>query len=141
MENGTAAAVSIWGAGNTPSVEVSGGLVITGAATATAQATAAGSLALAGTAQANSAGSAQATGALMRGAASVLRAGGLVAFPTETVYGLGALALDPLAVARVFAAKGRPANNPLIVHVSGAAMARFGAAIRASTKRSWAARS
>jgi L-threonylcarbamoyladenylate synthase len=52
-------------------------------------------------------------------AAAVLRGGGLVAFPTETVYGLGASALDPAAVARVFAAKGRPSNNPLIVHVAG----------------------
>jgi L-threonylcarbamoyladenylate synthase len=54
-------------------------------------------------------------------AAAVLRRGGLVAFPTETVYGLGASALDAAAVARVFAAKGRPANNPLIVHLAGAA--------------------
>lgn len=53
-----------------------------------------------------------------------LRAGLLVAFPTETVYGLGADALNAEAVARVFAAKGRPARNPLIVHVSDAAMAR-----------------
>jgi L-threonylcarbamoyladenylate synthase len=51
-------------------------------------------------------------------AAAVLRGGGLVAFPTETVYGLGAHALDPAAVARIFAAKGRPANDPLIVHVA-----------------------
>jgi L-threonylcarbamoyladenylate synthase len=51
-------------------------------------------------------------------AAAVLRRGGLVAFPTETVYGLGALALDAAAVGRVFAAKGRPASNPLIVHIS-----------------------
>jgi L-threonylcarbamoyladenylate synthase len=58
-------------------------------------------------------------GALAR-AAAVLRGGGLVAFPTETVYGLGASALDAAAVARVFAAKGRPSNNPLIVHVAGA---------------------
>ncbi|WP_308916429.1 L-threonylcarbamoyladenylate synthase [Jannaschia sp. LMIT008] len=43
--------------------------------------------------------------------------GGLVAFPTETVYGLGADATDPAAVARIYAAKGRPSNNPLIVHV------------------------
>lgn len=50
-------------------------------------------------------------------AAAVLRAGGLVAFPTETVYGLGARADDALAVAGIFAAKGRPAWNPLIVHV------------------------
>lgn len=57
-------------------------------------------------------------------AAEVLRTGGLVAFPTETVYGLGANALDPRAVARIFEAKGRPSNNPLIVHVADAAMAR-----------------
>jgi L-threonylcarbamoyladenylate synthase len=49
-------------------------------------------------------------------AAAILR-GGLVAFPTETVYGLGALALDPLAVRGIFAAKGRPSSNPVIVHV------------------------
>ena len=51
-------------------------------------------------------------------AAAVLGQGGLVAFPTETVYGLGALAHDADAVARVFRAKGRPADNPLIVHVA-----------------------
>ena len=51
-------------------------------------------------------------------AADRLRAGGLVAFPTETVYGLGANALDPAAVRRVFAAKGRPATDPLIVHIA-----------------------
>ncbi|MCR9246847.1 MAG: L-threonylcarbamoyladenylate synthase [bacterium] len=50
--------------------------------------------------------------------AELLRAGGLVAFPTETVYGLGANALDADAVARVFAAKGRPATVPLIVHLA-----------------------
>ena len=50
-------------------------------------------------------------------AAALLRAGGLVAFPTETVYGLGANALDENAVRGIFAAKGRPADNPLIVHV------------------------
>jgi L-threonylcarbamoyladenylate synthase len=49
-------------------------------------------------------------------AAEILRRGGLVAFPTETVYGLGARAFDAAAVAGIFAAKGRPANNPLIVH-------------------------
>src|SRR5437588_1609574 len=53
-------------------------------------------------------------------AAAVLRGGGLVAFPTETVYGLGANALDPEAVAHIFTAKGRPATNPLIVHVADA---------------------
>jgi L-threonylcarbamoyladenylate synthase len=52
-------------------------------------------------------------------AAEILRAGGLVAFPTETVYGLGADATNPSAVARVFAAKGRPQFNPLIAHVPG----------------------
>lgn len=50
--------------------------------------------------------------------AELLRAGDLVAFPTETVYGLGANALDAQAVLRIFAAKGRPADNPLIVHVA-----------------------
>src|SRR5438067_10951931 len=50
-------------------------------------------------------------------AARILRAGGLVAFPTETVYGLGAHALDPRAVHRIFEAKRRPADDPLIVHV------------------------
>src|SRR5438874_1742255 len=59
-------------------------------------------------------------------AADVLRRGGLVAFPTETVYGLGANALDPDAVARIFTAKGRPANNPLIVHVADAGPATRG---------------
>ena len=51
-------------------------------------------------------------------AAMVLKAGGIVAFPTETVYGLGADALNAKAVERVFEAKGRPADNPLIVHVA-----------------------
>ena len=51
-------------------------------------------------------------------AVDVLRAGGLVAFPTETVYGLGAHARDPQAVARIFTAKGRPASDPLIVHIA-----------------------
>lgn len=53
----------------------------------------------------------------LAGAAQVLARGGLVAFPTETVYGLGADARDDLAVAGIFAAKGRPDFNPLIVHV------------------------
>jgi L-threonylcarbamoyladenylate synthase len=53
-----------------------------------------------------------------------LRAGGVVAFPTETVYGLGADALNERAVARVFELKGRPGNNPLIVHVASSAVAR-----------------
>jgi len=57
-------------------------------------------------------------------AARLIRHGGLVAFPTETVYGLGADALDPRSVARVYATKGRPAFNPLIVHVADTPMAR-----------------
>jgi L-threonylcarbamoyladenylate synthase len=54
----------------------------------------------------------------------ILREGGLVALPTETVYGLAADATNPAAVRRIFAAKGRPPTNPLIVHVSDAAVAR-----------------
>jgi L-threonylcarbamoyladenylate synthase len=63
------------------------------------------------------------TAALQRAAAQ-LAAGGLVAFPTETVYGLGARADDDAAVAQIFAAKGRPADHPLIVHVNDVAGAR-----------------
>jgi L-threonylcarbamoyladenylate synthase len=55
---------------------------------------------------------------------AILRRGGLVAFPTETVYGLGARALDPAALLRVFVAKGRPATHPLIAHVLGREDAR-----------------
>nr|WP_314632034.1 L-threonylcarbamoyladenylate synthase [uncultured Mogibacterium sp.] len=51
-------------------------------------------------------------------AGSILRAGGLVAFPTETVYGLGANALDATATRRIYEAKGRPSDNPMIVHVA-----------------------
>jgi L-threonylcarbamoyladenylate synthase len=57
-------------------------------------------------------------------AARLLRAGRLVAFPTETVYGLGANALDAEAVARIYAVKGRPATSPLIVHVASVEMAQ-----------------
>lgn len=53
-------------------------------------------------------------------AAEIIRNGGLVAFPTETVYGLGADAMNEKAVLRIFEAKGRPSDNPLIVHVSSA---------------------
>lgn len=56
--------------------------------------------------------------ALIERAAGLIRAGRLVAFPTETVYGLGANALDAAAVRGIFAAKGRPPSNPVIVHVS-----------------------
>ena len=51
-------------------------------------------------------------------AAAVLEEGGLVAFPTETVYGLGADAENPAAVARIYQAKGRPNDHPVIVHVA-----------------------
>jgi L-threonylcarbamoyladenylate synthase len=61
---------------------------------------------------------------IMAEAAAVLRRGGLVAFPTETVYGLGANALDTAAVDSIFVAKGRPSHNPVIVHVADAAAAR-----------------
>jgi len=57
-------------------------------------------------------------------AAEIIRAGGLVAFPTETVYGLGANALDPAAVQKIFAMKRRPETSPLIVHVASVEMAR-----------------
>ncbi len=59
----------------------------------------------------------------IKDAAEILRAGGLVAFPTETVYGLGALALDPHAIRKIFTAKDRPDWDPLIVHVRDLAMA------------------
>lgn len=74
-------------------------------------------------------------------AGEILRAGGLVAFPTETVYGLGANACDGRAVARIFEAKGRPAFNPLIVHVESLAQAeslvRFDDRARAAARRFW----
>ncbi|MGH9600613.1 MAG: L-threonylcarbamoyladenylate synthase [Terracidiphilus sp.] len=63
-------------------------------------------------------GAAESVEALDR-AAAILRGGGLVALPTETVYGLGANAFDPAAVARIFAAKERPAWDPVIVHIAG----------------------
>ena len=58
--------------------------------------------------------------AVIREAAAVLRRGGLVAFPTETVYGLGADASNPAAVARIYQVKGRPAGHPVIVHIGDA---------------------
>src|SRR5467141_4014774 len=57
-------------------------------------------------------------------AAQLLSAGELVALPTETVYGLAANALDACAVTRIFEVKGRPAHNPVIVHVASAELAR-----------------
>ena len=64
------------------------------------------------------------TPSALRRAAAALKRGEPVAFPTETVYGLGANALDPKAVRRIFEAKGRPDDNPLIVHVTGLPMVR-----------------
>jgi len=57
-------------------------------------------------------------------AAQILRSGGLVVFPTETVYGLGANARDPEAIGKIYALKGRPATSPLIVHVASIEQAR-----------------
>jgi L-threonylcarbamoyladenylate synthase len=61
---------------------------------------------------------------LIQRAARVIRQGGLCAFPTETVYGLGANGLDKTAISGIFKAKGRPADNPLILHVSDTDMAK-----------------
>ena len=57
-------------------------------------------------------------GDMMAKAGQIIRQGGLVAFPTETVYGLGANGLDETASAKIYAAKGRPSDNPLIVHIA-----------------------
>lgn len=54
----------------------------------------------------------------LKDAAHIIKTGGIVGFPTETVYGLGANGLDPVAVEKIFQAKGRPADNPLILHVA-----------------------
>ncbi len=70
---------------------------------------------------------------------AVLNAGGIVAVPTETVYGLAARADDAAAVAKIYAAKGRPGFNPLIVHVAGAAQAADLVAIDAASARLMAA--
>ena len=56
--------------------------------------------------------------ALIKEAGDVIRAGGLVAFPTETVYGLGGDALNPRSSEKIYRAKGRPSDNPLIVHIA-----------------------
>jgi len=72
----------------------------------------------------------------VQAAAALLAAGELVAFPTETVYGLGARADDDAAVARIFAAKGRPADHPLIVHVADAAAALvFASSVNEAARR------
>lgn len=83
-----------------------------------------------------------ATAAALERAAEIIRGGGLVAMPTETVYGLAADALDEDAVLGIFRAKGRPASNPLIVHVADEAMARglaggWPAAAAAIAARHW----
>ena len=74
-------------------------------------------------------------------AAALIKAGGIVAVPTETVYGLAADATDPLAVAAIYAAKGRPSYNPLIVHVldlaAAEAIAVFDAGARALAQAFW----
>lgn len=74
-------------------------------------------------------------------ASAIVRAGGLVAFPTETVYGLGADATNPRAVARIYAAKGRPHFNPLIAHVASReeafALGQFNAEARALAETFW----
>src|SRR6478735_10933497 len=79
--------------------------------------------------------------AAVTAAARVLRDGGLVAFPTETVYGLGADAANPAAIARLYQAKGRPAFNPLIAHVgdlkAARQIARFDAAALALAESFW----
>src|SRR5712671_4265056 len=62
--------------------------------------------------------------AAVQRAAELLRAGEVVALPTETVYGLAANALDAQAVAKIYEAKGRPAHNPIIVHVASVEMAK-----------------
>lgn len=78
--------------------------------------------------------------AAVRDAAALLAAGQLVAFPTETVYGLGARADDDAAVGRIFAAKGRPADHPLIVHVADIASATaFAASLSDAAQRLMAA--
>ncbi|HMM89433.1 L-threonylcarbamoyladenylate synthase [Bradyrhizobium sp.] len=79
--------------------------------------------------------------AAVAAAARTLSGGGLVAFPTETVYGLGADATNPAAIARLYQAKGRPAFNPLIAHVGDLAaarrIARFDAAAAALAEALW----
>lgn len=61
----------------------------------------------------------------IRQAADIIRSGGLVVFPTETVYGLGGNATDPTAAAKIYAAKGRPSDNPLIIHIADPADAEI----------------
>ena len=80
----------------------------------------------------------------VRDAARCLQDGGLVAFPTETVYGLGADAANAAAIARLYSAKGRPAFNPLIAHVgdlrAAEKIARFDSQARALAEVFWPGR-
>src|ERR1700744_1677520 len=77
----------------------------------------------------------QADAAAVGDAVHCLKAGGLVAFPTETVYGLGADPTDGRAIARLYEAKGRPAFNPLIAHVADLATARALARFEAEAEK------
>jgi L-threonylcarbamoyladenylate synthase len=83
----------------------------------------------------------EADAAAIGAAARLIREGGLVAFPTETVYGLGADATNAAAIAKIYAAKGRPSFNPLIAHVAGAEAAMrdgiFSAAAQKLAARFW----
>ena len=83
----------------------------------------------------------EASNAAIEAAAQALRGGKLVAFPTETVYGLGADATNGRAVAAIFAAKGRPRFNPLIVHVRGHRRRRQARRLTATSAGSWRRRS
>ena len=79
--------------------------------------------------------------AAVAAAARCLAEGGLVAFPTETVYGLGADATNPAAIARLYQAKGRPAFNPLIAHVGDLAGRPADRAFRRRRRPRWPRRS
>ena len=76
--------------------------------------------------------------AALKKAGEIIREGGLVAFPTETVYGLGADALNAEASAKIYAAKGRPSDNPLIVHIHDVDQGmRLRQRYRKRRRRSW----
>ena len=79
--------------------------------------------------------------AAVASAARCLAEGGLVAFPTETVYGLGADATNPAAIARLYQAKGRPSFNPLIAHVGDLQAANADRPFRRDRDRRWPRRS
>lgn len=75
---------------------------------------------------------------IMQEAAALIRAGEVVSFPTETVYGLGADGLNPEAVAKIFAAKGRPNDNPLILHIAKKEdIAQLTTCLNANAKSLW----